>query len=366
MKKIVIDARNMPTSTGRYVEMLVRYLEKIDNAHRYFVLMYPDKMDKWQPTNPNFTAVPCPYKEYSFGEQIGLKKQLEELKPDLVHFSMVQQPVWYRGKVMTTMQDLTTIRFRNPAKNWLVFTVKRWIYSWVNKRVAHKSIALITPSEFVRQDVAAYTHVSPDKITVTHEAADDFDEPSAEMPFFAGKTFVMGDGRPRPHKNLRRVIEAFALLHEKYPDLYLMLTGKRDNSYGPYEELVKSLGLQDHVVQTDFIPDGQLKWAMQHTTAYIWPSLSEGFGLPPLEAMLQGAPVVSSNASCMPEVLGDAAHYFDPYDAKDMERAIEDLIASSDLRKTLVQKGKRQVASYSWRRMAEQTLDVYKLSLGEK
>jgi hypothetical protein len=138
--------------------MLVRYLEKIDQGHEYLVLMYPDKMDKWQPTNPNFTAVPCPYKEYTFAEQFGLKKQLEELQPDLVHFSMVQQPVWYRGKVVTTMQDLTTVRFRNPAKNWLIFTIKRWVYIWVNERVARKSVALITPSDFVRQSRQNYRH----------------------------------------------------------------------------------------------------------------------------------------------------------------------------------------------------------------
>ena len=365
MKKIVIDARNMPTSTGRYVEMLVRYLEKIDREHNYVVLMYPDKMNKWQPTNPNFEVAPCPYREFSFGEQLGFKKQLEALKPDLVHFSMVQQPVWYYGKVVTTMQDLTTIRYRNPAKNWLIFTIKRWVYIWVNKRVARKSDALITPSEFVRQDVAAYTHINPEKITVTHEAADDFDEPPSPVPFFADKTFVMADGRPRPHKNLRRVIEAFAILHEKHPDLYLMLTGRRDTSYGPFEELVKKLGLEDYIVQTDFIPDGQLKWAMRHTVAYIWPSLSEGFGLPPLEAMLQGAPVTSSSASCMPEILGDAAHYFDPYNAHDMARAINELVTDEALRKTLIEKGKKQAASYSWQRMAEQTLAVYKRVLGE-
>jgi len=366
VKRIAIDARNMPTSTGRYVEMLVRYLEKIDHEHEYIVLMYPDKMDKWQPTNPNFKAVPCPYKEYSFAEQFGFKKQLDYLKPDLVHFSMVQQPVWYHGKTVTTMQDLTTIRFRNPAKNWLIFTLKRWVYIYVNKRVAHKADALITPTEFVRQDVANYTHINPDKITATHESADDFDEAPIEMSFFKDKTFIMGDGRPRPHKNLRRVIEAFAILHKKYPDLYLMLTGKRDTSYGPYEELIKSLGLENHAIQTDFIPDGELKWAMQHTKAYVWPSLSEGFGLPPLEAMLQGAPVVSSNASCMPEVLGDAAHYFDPYNATDMARAIEDLLTDKTLRENLIQKGKKQVATYSWQRMAKQTLDVYKRVLGEK
>lgn len=365
MKHIVIDARNMPTSTGRYVEMLVRYLEKIDQDHRYSILMYPDKMDKWQPTNPNFTAVPCPYKEYSFSEQLGLKKQLESLQPDLVHFSMVQQPIFYRGTVVTTMQDLTTIRFRNPAKNWLVFTIKRWAYILVNHIAARKSAAIITPTDFVRHDVAHYTHTDINKITFTHEAADDFDEPAQEMQRFTGKQFIMSDGRPRPHKNLGNVIKAFAILHEKHPELYLMLTGKRDTSYGPFAEMITSLGLEDWVVQTDFIPDGQLKWAMQHAQAYIWPSLSEGFGLPPLEAMLNSAPVVSSNASCMPEVLGDAAHYFDPTSPEDMARAIDDVITNESLRQSLIAKGSEQVRRYSWQRMAEQTLSVYKRVLGE-
>lgn len=365
MKHIVIDARNMPTSTGRYVEMLVRYLEKIDNSHHYSILMYPDKMDKWKPTNPNFAAVPCPYKEFSISEQTGFKKQLESLKPDLVHFSMVQQPIFYRGKVVTTMQDLTTIRFRNPAKNWLIFTIKRWAYILVNHVAARKSEAIITPSDFVRHDVAQYTHVSLDKITYTHEAVDDFDEPPQEMPFFKGKQFIVADGRPRPHKNLKRILEAFAILHQNHPDLYLMLVGKRDKGDGKFVELIESLGIKDRAIQTDFIPDGQLKWALQNGKAYIYASLSEGFGLIPLEAMLNSAPVVASNATCLPEVLGDAAHYFDPTSPQDMARAIEEVVDNEELRKSLIEKGSQQVKKYSWQRMAEQTLDVYKKVLGE-
>lgn len=366
MKHIVIDARNMPTSTGRYVEMLVRYLEKTDTTNEYSVLMYPDKMDKWVPTNPNFSAVACSFKEFSFSEQTGFKKQLESLKPDLVHFSMVQQPIFYRGKVVTTMQDLTTIRFRNPAKNWLVFTVKRWVYILVNIVAAHKSKAIITPTDFVRHDVAKYTHVSLDKITFTHEAVDDFDEPAAEMTFFADKQFIMFNGRPTPHKNLRRLIKAFTILNKKFPDLYLMIAGKEDETYNSYVKLISSLGLEKRVILTGFIPDGQLKWAMQNCKAYVWASLSEGFGLPPLEAMLNGSPVASSNASCMPEVLGDAAAYFDPYNVEDMARVIENVITSEQLQKKLTTEGKQQIKKYSWQRMAEQTLEVYARVLSDK
>jgi len=365
VKHIVIDARNMPTSTGRYVEMLVRYLERIDHEHRYSILMYPDKMDKWLPSNPHFKAVPCPYKEYSLNEQLGFKRQLETLKPDLVHFSMVQQPIFYRGKVVTTMHDLTTIRFRNPAKNWFIFTIKRWGYILVTHVAARKSAAIITPSEFVRQDFAHYTHIDPAKIVTTHEAVDDFDTPAEVMSFFEGKRFLVADGRPRPHKNLQRIIEAFAVIHRHHPDVYLMLVGKRDPSDRMFVDLIQSLGLQDYAIQTDFIPDGQLKWALMNCQAFIYASLSEGFGLIPLEAMLNGAPVAISNATCLPEVCGDAGIYFDPYDINDIAHVLNKLITDKQLSDSLRERGYRQVKKYSWERMAKQTLDVYRKALGE-
>ena len=138
--KIVIDARTLRTSTGRYIERLIHYLQKIDNKNDYVILLKPKDFDSWQPSNPRFKKVICPYKEYTFAEQIGFKKQLESLHPDLVHFAMVQQPVWYNSSpVVTTMQDLTTVRFRNPDKNPVVFWIKQQIYKWVNKKVAKKS-----------------------------------------------------------------------------------------------------------------------------------------------------------------------------------------------------------------------------------
>ena len=95
--KIVIDARTLRTSTGRYIERLIHYLQKIDNKNDYVILLKPKDFDSWQPSNPRFKKVICPYKEYTFAEQIGFKKQLESLHPDLVHFAMVQQPVWYNS-----------------------------------------------------------------------------------------------------------------------------------------------------------------------------------------------------------------------------------------------------------------------------
>jgi glycosyltransferase involved in cell wall biosynthesis len=364
MKHIVINARELRTSTGRYVERLLHYLQQIDHDHRYTVLLYPKDFDGWEPTNPNFTKVPCPHKEFSLDEQTGLLRQLNELKPDLVHFTMVQQPAYYKGKVVTTMQDLTTIRFRNPTKNPVVFTIKQQAYKWLNKRAANRSVALITPTEFVKQDVVNYTGVSPDKITVTLESADELPKGAEPVPGLENVRFIMYVGRPTPHKNLARLIDAFVLLRQKHPDLNLVLAGKKDAMYKIHERRVEEQGIEG-VVFTDFISDAQLRWLYEHTAAYCFPSLSEGFGLPPLEAALHGAPLVCSNATCIPEVCGDAAHYFNPLDVTEMADKINDVLTDDKLRQDLIQKGRVQVAKFSWKRMAQQTLDVYKKVLAE-
>ncbi len=364
MSKIVLDARQYTSSTGRYMFRLVQYLEKTDTQHDYVVLLLPHDMDAYAFSNPRFTKVACPHKEFSFDEQLGFKKQLQGLQPDLVHFGAAQQPVWYKGKVVTTMHDLTTLRFRNPSKNPVVFGVKQMVYKWVNRRVARKSQAIITPSEFVKHDVVNYTGVRTDKITVTYEAADTITDAPEPVAGLDQVPFIMYLGRPMLHKNLPRLIEAFKQLKATHSDLRLVLAGKKDVLYEQIESVVRAQGTPD-IVFTDFVSEGQLRWLYEHCAAYVFPSLSEGFGLPGLEAMVHGAPVVSSNATCLPEVYGDAAHYFDPVDIDDMAQRIAEVLDNQDLRKKLIYLGHEQAKKYSWQRMAEQTLAVYKQVLGE-
>jgi len=358
MSKIVIDNRESGTSTGRYVDKLVEHLHALQPKHTVVVLAKAHRLDYLTKLAPNFIITETPFKEFSLGEQIGLRKQLNNLHADLVHFPMVQQPVFYNGKVVTTMQDLTTIRFKNPTKNPVVFWVKQQVYKWVNKRVAHKSAALITPSEFVKNDVANYTHINPSKITVTLESADFINDAPVPVSGLEDKRFIMYVGRPTPHKNLERLIEAFKLLQKDRPKLYLVLAGKKDANYKRHEAKVKADNTQN-IIFTDFVTDAQLRWLYEHCAAYVFPSLSEGFGLPGLEAMAHGAPVVSSSATCLPEVYGDAVHYFNPLDSADIAAKIGEVIDDPTLQAALIKKGKAQAAKYSWQRMAKQTLAVY-------
>lgn len=344
------------------MDKLVEYLHRSNCDHNVILLAKRERIDFLNELAPSFNVVETKFKEFSFGEQVGLYRQIKFLKPDLVHFTMVQQPVLYGGRTVTTMQDLTTIRFRNPTKNFVVFWVKQQIYKWMNKRIARKSSAIITISEFVKQDVARYCSVPLDKITTTLLSAD----PLADRPEIYGpldnKQFIMYVGRPLPHKNLSRLIDAFAMLQKSHPELILALAGKKYAMYDIHENRIKKLGIKN-ILFTDFVSDAQLRWMYENCAAYIFPSLSEGFGLPALEAMLHGAPVVSSTATSLPEVCGDAAEYFDPYSPEDIAAKIDKVISDEKLRKDLIERGHKQARKFSWERMARQTLEVYEKAL---
>lgn len=363
MHRIVIDARGLGGSSGRYVERLIHYLQKIDRKNNYKILLSPKDYPNWSPTANNFEKILSPHKEYTLEEQIGLKKQIESMKPDLVHFSMVQQPVWYnQSPVVTTMHDLTTVRFNNPDKNPFVFWFKQQVYKWVNKKVAKKSTEIIAISKFVKQDIMNFCKINPEKITITYESADEIARNSQPIEALKNKDFIMYVGRPTPHKNLKRLIDAFRKLQTKHPNLILALAGKKDGNYNRHEKYVN-----EHVVKnvyfTDFIPDEQLRWMYEKTLVYCFPSLSEGFGLPGLEAMRHGAPVASSNATSLPEIYGDAAHYFNPNSTDDIARAIDDVLTKQALRSELVAAGYQNLERFSWERMAHETLAVYERAL---
>lgn len=364
MKRIVIDAREYPSSTGRYIRKLLEYLEQIDgnSKRQYIVLIKSVDFDAYQPKAKNFQKIKADFKEFTFGEQLGLLRLIRSLKPDLVHFGKDHQPILYRGKVVTTMHDLTTARFYNPNKNWLLFKFKQIVYIFVVKIVAKKSDHIITASEFVKNDLIRYTHVKPEKISVTLEAADKIHSPAEFFTKFEKKPFLLYVGRTLPHKNLQRLVEAFAQLKKTHPDLNLIFVGKKDSLSTRLEDFAHNNNIKD-VHFTGYVSEGQLRWLYENCSAYAFPSLSEGFGLPSLEAMMHGAPVASSNATCLPEINGNAAHYFDPLDINDIAKKIDEVLTDTNLRNDLIKKGSVQVKKYSWKRMAQQTRDVYKIVL---
>ncbi len=361
---IVIDARNRRSSTGRYTDRLVQHLQDVDASNRYTILVQPD--DDWQMRAGNFRTLPCPFPQFSFNplDQLKFAWQVYRLKPDLVHFTMTQQPLLYFGKIVTTTHDLTMFKFVRRGKTpALLFWVKMRLYHFLMWWSHRKSARIIVPTNTTAKEVGNFQPFSKHKLVVTYEASE---PPSAAKNVQpkgiegVGGDFIMCLGTGFPHKNLPRMIEAFDLLHVTYPKLRLMLVGKTEKHYIELKEWAKNHPSYDHIVFTGFLPDEEAHWMYAHCRVYVLTSLSEGWGLPPLEAMTYGAPVACSNASVMPEVNGDAALYFDPHSPGDIATKVGEILDNPKLRAKLIAAGTKQVKKYSWRRMAEQTLDIYK------
>ena len=354
---IAIDARVINSGTGTYIAKLLEYLQQIDTDNSYSVLVRAKDENYWQPTNSNFTVCVAEYDNYSFSEQLGFKKFLDALHPDLVHFCMPQQPIFYSGKRVTTMHDLNLLQTYNSDKNWLVFHLKQLIGRSVFKRIATISNHVIAISENTKREYQQFCHIPDSKISVIYESGEVHKgalEPY-DVPY---ERFIMYVGQQPDYKNLRRLAAAHQQLLATQPDLGLVFVGRMNEDTKLNKAFYEKKGYKN-IHFTGFIPDAQRDYLFTKTLAYVFPSLMEGFGLPPLEAMAYGTPVVSSNSSCMPEVLGDAAEYFNPLDVDNMAATIARVIGDETLRSEMIARGTIQVGKYSWRTMAEQTHAIY-------
>lgn len=357
--RIAIDARIINSSTGRYVERLITYLQEIDHENHYLIIVPSKDKDYWVPFADNFEVITADFKNYSFGEQTGFCKFLYKLNVDLVHFCMPQQPIFYSKPHVTTVHDLTLLQTYNSDKNWLAFHLKQLVGRMVFYVIGHTSKHILTPSKFTADSYEKYAHIPHDKVTVTYEAADRLGEEPEEYTAVKDKPFIMYVGQQSDYKNVRRLIQAHQVLRAKNPELELVLVGSLNESAKRNQQWVNDQGFKG-VKFTGFVPDTQLAWLYENCRSYVFPSLMEGFGLPGLEAMTHAAPVVSSNATCLPEVYGDAAHYFDPTNVQAMAQAIEDVLSNEKLRTELIEKGNKKSQEYSWQKMVEQTLRIYK------
>jgi glycosyltransferase involved in cell wall biosynthesis len=360
-KHIVIDARIRRSTTGRYTDRLVTHLQDIDPVNRYTILVQPD--DDWHLPAPNFTTLPCPYPQFSVNplHQLGFAWQLYRLRADLVHFTMTQQPLLYFGNIVTTTHDTTMYYFvRRGSTPVPIYKMRMGLYRFLVWWSHKKSNRIITPTKTVAREYMARQPFTKPKLAVTYESSEPAMAQEAVRPAGIGKHFLLYVGTAFPHKNLPKMIEAFDILHAKQPDLQLVITGKREEKH--LVELMawaKSHPSFNAVVFPGFVSDAELRWLYEHCAVYLFTSLSEGFGLPPLEAMAHGAPVVSSDASCMPEVYGSGAYYCDATKPTDIAAKVTDVLTDKKLRNTLVANGYAQLKKYSWRTMAEETVDVY-------
>lgn len=364
MAHIAIDARIISSSTGRYIERLLTYLQEIDRINTYSVLVRAADEHYWTPKYDNFSVLIAEYDQYSFAEQLGYNTFLKTLKPDLVHFGIIQQPILYKGKKVTTFHDMTLVKTYNSDKNWFIYRSKQFVGRFVFKHIARANDHIIAISKFTKKEVVEYTGITPKKVSVIYEASDVASGGSKpyKLPF---KQYLLYVGSQSDYKNIKRLGDAHQKLLEHYPDLGLVLVGNK-NAAAQINEAYFLKKKYKNILFTGFVNDKELNWLYAHSAAYVFPSLMEGFGLPGLEAMGQGTPVISSNATCLPEIYGNAAHYFEPTNTDDMVRAITEVLGNEKLQKKLAASGYEQIKKYSWKKMAEQTHAIYMKVLKSK
>jgi glycosyltransferase involved in cell wall biosynthesis len=274
---------------------------------------------------------------------------------------MPQQPLLYRGTKVTTVHDLTLLKTYNTDKNWLVYHLKQLVGRMVFWLIGRTNTTIITPSHYTKNEYQKFSSIDQKKIIVTYEATNipAHDTQSYKLLF---KKYLLYVGQQSDYKNVHRLISAHQKLLDKHPDLGLVFVGKKDTLTSRNEKWVQE-NTYKNIVFTGFVSDAELSYLYKNSLVYVFPSLMEGFGLPGLEAMAHGAPVASSNVTCLPEVYGEAAHYFDPMSVEDMSQKINEIITNQKLRDKLITLGYQQVKKYSWATMAEQTHSVYLAAL---
>lgn len=366
--RIAIDARILFTTTGRYVERLLHHLQDIDASNEYVVLLRARDRDRWRPRAKNFATVVADIEPYGFAEQLPFARLLHGLDADLVHFTVPNHPITYRRPHIVTVHDLTLLDFVHrlegrPERGSLRYRAKRAVFSGVVWWTARMSTAVITPTKYVRDQLIHRFGAAPARVHVTSEGADPLAADPRPTDRGQGDDFLLSVGNAYPYKNLWRLIRAFAQLGR--PGLTLLLVGSPDAFWDELERRARASGIEG-VIFAGFVPDDELAWLYQRARLFVFPSLSEGFGLPGLEAMRYGAPVVSSDASCLPEVYGEAAAYFEPTDTEALASLLARLLDDEARLEELRRAGSALVRRYSWRRMAEQTLELYRACVGPR
>ena len=423
MHRILIDGRfiGVGESIQRYTLEILKRILTLDHENQYTLLVRPQGKKIAEAFLPN-KLTPKTYNleildvaHYSIAEQTRLLSYLNKKKFDLVHFTQFNHPIRYRGDYVVTIHDLTMfghLHRMNP--------LKKLGFAGVMKSAVKDSRKIITISETSKKDIIESYKVDPGKIVVTHLGVDKKFNTSIKYQVSSIKNFkkkygIEGDyilytGMWKKHKNLTRLFKAFEIFHKKVEttlidpadkalkrkigqrstvnDLQLVLVGKIDKGepevlreierinkveisrinptdktrQNPNPNKLRSYDLKP-IVTTGFIDEEELPIAYAGAVAYVIPSLSEGFGLPPLEAMACGTPVLSARTSAMPEILGNAPLYFDPYNISDIANKIEKLIDDNKLQSELSKRGLEQVKKYSWEKTAKETLEVYNSAL---
>ena len=351
---------------SRYIYHLLAQLRTLDTDDRFSVFVGRRPVDTALAPTPRFRFCPAGLPTTRpvvriLWEQVLQPAALRREGVDLLHSLAFAQPVVWRGPAVVSFMDLSFLRFPRAFNRG-----NRLYLTTMARAAVRRADHLLAISEHTRQDLIRLLGARPERVTVTYCGVDPTFRPlpDAEVRAYRARRelperFLLYLGTLEPRKNVPRLLEAYARLRRLGPLPPLVLAGARGWGHGAIDARLEALGLADSVRFLGYVPTAELPLCYNAASVFVYPSLYEGFGLPPLEALACGTPVVASNASSLPEALGDAALLVDPRDPGALADALDAALGDAALRDRLQAAGPTQAQRFSWRQMAEQTLAVY-------
>lgn len=357
--RIAIDARLYGIhhrGIGRYLVELVRALAASNTADEFILLVDPCASEQPLGLPGNFSTVPVSARAYTVGEQVAVASAIRRLKPDVTHIPHFSASVVLPKPFIITVHDLILHHFPSERATSLptpIYYGKLAMYKLVVSVSVRRASKILVPSEAVGKDVTEYYPAASGKVALTYLAPGTGSPEGSNINF--DFPYVLVVGAAYPHKNLERAIAAAAMAQRAVPNLRLVIVGRQDVFMGRLQDYGVKAGFAKAVVFFGEANESQLLTLYRNALCYIQPSLIEGFGLGPLEALQQGTPVIVSDIPVFHEILGQAAAFFDPLSVSEMSRAIIEHAA----KKNLPAAAASVLQRYSWQNTAKATIEAY-------
>jgi len=375
--KVAIDIRRMTEfGVGTYIRNVVRALGRLDHHNEYFLVGSPARVQEIGRLPPNFQTVTLLERDTEPKGYFEFRKILNRLGCDLVH---IPQLFWLPRALpcpyVMTVHDVLEHLYRARDHSGL----RRSLHFHLTRRVLRGAARLFAVSQFTKSEIEKLFGIAPERIEVVYNAIDerflrghatDAERQLIAERYLVSYPFLLYAGRISPHKNLNRIIEAFSALktelekERKSEDLKLIIIGDDLSGHPDLRRTVIKSAVQNDVRFLGFVPIEVLRIFYDAAKVFVFPSLYEGFGLPPLEAMAHGTPVVTSNTSSLPEVTGNAAVLVNPENVFEIMRAVHRVLVDQSLREKLKQRGYEQSSRFSWDDSVRRILSAYEQVAG--
>jgi glycosyltransferase involved in cell wall biosynthesis len=370
--RIVIDTRHIRDfGIGTYIRNLIRALGSLDPESRYFLISHAADEQELAGLPPNFEIALYERKDTRITENLAFPVYLRRFWADVYHIPLNVVPLFMPKPYVVTVHDMSTLLFDDGRAE------KRRFRRYQFRRGLERAERVIAVSNATLRDIDDLFGIRGEKVCRIYNAPDPrFLDVAAGLPpdlleetlerYQIRRPFILYVGTIRPQKNIPRLVEAFAVLrgelesHPEFKDLRLIIIGDEISRHPAVRRTVIQTRMEHAVRFLGFVPFNTLRVFYATASAFVFPSLYEGFGLPPLEAMACGTPVVTSNVSSLPEVVGDAALLVNPENVFEIARGIREVLTNPQLRSELIQKGFRQIRKFSWEQTAREVLEVYR------